>query len=183
MRVPPSVAVQRRAALRQEAAHRGRAVSAQRLALCDWIILVTNVPTSGAVTLSLAEALVLYRARWQIERLFRLWKEVGQVDEWRSAKPWRILCEVYAKLLVMIVEHWVLLCSGWQYADRSWHQAAQTLQKHALHLASVWGQRRLVRRALQTIADCIGSGCRLNKRRKRPSTYQLLCDPGLSCFP
>jgi len=35
---------------------------------------------------SYAEILVLLRLRWQIERLFRLWKEYAKIDEWRTAQ-------------------------------------------------------------------------------------------------
>ena len=79
--------------------------------------------------------------RWQIELLFKLWKSHGRVDESRSTKPWRILCEVYAKLLAMLVQHWVFLVSFWAYPDRSLTKAAQTVQKHALHLASAFTER------------------------------------------
>jgi hypothetical protein len=48
------------------------------------------------------------RLRWQIERLFRLWKEHGHIDEWRSKKPWRILCEVYGKLAAMLIQQWLI---------------------------------------------------------------------------
>ena len=48
---------------------------------------------------------------YNIELLFKLWKSQGRVDESRSTKPWRILCEVYAKLLAMLVQHWVFLVS------------------------------------------------------------------------
>jgi hypothetical protein len=57
------------------------------------------------------EALVLVRARWRMELLFTHWKQHGLLDEWRSAKPWRILCEVYAKLLALAIQPWLLLLS------------------------------------------------------------------------
>ena len=48
--------------------------------------------------LSIEEALVLARVRWQIELLFKLWKSEGLLDQSRSKQPLRILAEVYAKL-------------------------------------------------------------------------------------
>ncbi len=49
------------------------------------------------------------RARWQVEKLFDLWKRHGLLEETRSRKPWRVLCEVYAKLLGLLVQHWIFL--------------------------------------------------------------------------
>jgi hypothetical protein len=71
-----------------------------RLRLLGWTILVTNVPQE---LLSVDEALVLARCRWQIELCWKLWKQVGKVDTWRSAKPYRILTEIYAKLLGCLI--------------------------------------------------------------------------------
>jgi hypothetical protein len=131
-RVPPAVAAERRRRLRATARKKGRTVRARRLAVAAWTMLVTNVP---AERLTVREALVLGRARWHIELLFKLWKSQGRVDESRSLKPWRILCEVYAKLLAMVVQHWLFLVSCWAYPHRSLTKAAQTVQKHALHVA------------------------------------------------
>jgi hypothetical protein len=171
-RVPQEVADQRRRRSYKEARDKGRPVSREAVALADWTICITTVPRSQ---LTVAEALVLLRVRWQIELLFKLWKSHGQVDSSRSQQPWRILCEVYAKLLAMIVLHWVLLVSCWQDADRSLPKAAQTVQGHALALGGAVsdGSAGLTTH-LERIARCIGAGCRINPRKKRPNTYQLL---------
>ena len=172
VRVPQEVADQRRRRIRKEARDTGRPVSAHLLALAEWTICVTTVPRAQ---LTVAEALVLLRVRWQIELLFKLWKSQGQVDTSRSQQPWRILCEVYAKLLAMIVLHWVLLMSCWQDADRSLPKAAQTVQGHALALgAAVSHGSAVLTTQLERIGRCIGAGCRINPRKKRPNTYQLL---------
>lgn len=172
VRVPQEVADQRRRRIHTEARTKGHAASASALALADWTICVTTVPRSQ---LTVAEALVLLRVRWQIELLFKLWKSQGQVDTSRSQQPWRILCEVYAKLLAMIVLHWVLLVSCWQYLDRSLCKATQTVQGHALALgAAVATTATAVAVCLARIARCVGVGCRINPRKQRPNTYQLL---------
>ena len=93
-----------------------------------------------------------------------------------STKPWRILCEVYAKLLAMLVQHWVFLVSCWAYPDRSLTKAAQTVQKHALHLASAFASVKRLTEALLTVKRCLAAGCRMNRRKKHPNTYQLLLD-------
>jgi hypothetical protein len=176
VRLPQEVADQRRRRLRAVARDRGRTPSAARLAWCDWTLLVTNTPPH---LLSVREALVLARARWQIELLFRLWKSQGHIDESRSGKPWRVLCEVYAKLLAMVVQHWLLLTGCWAYPDRSLVKAAQTVRLHALHLASVLTCPLALCAAITLLHRCLAAGCRLNRRKKKPNTYQLLLDPSL----
>ncbi len=171
VRVPQEVADQRRRKLREEARKKGRQVSARRLALAACVILITNAPPE---LVSLEAALVLGRVRWQIELLFKLWKSHGQIDASRSTKPWRILCDVYAKLLAMLVQHWVALIDLWGYPDRSLVKAAHTIQKYALQLATgLWSHERTVE-SLAIIARCLTAGCRMNRRKKQPSTYQLL---------
>src|SRR5258706_6077263 len=167
----PAVAAERRRQLRAEARRRGQAGSGERLKLADWTGFVHHVP---AEWFTLAPAWVLARVRWQIELLFKLWKSHGQIDQWRSQKPWRILCEVYAKMLGQILQHWILLASCWDRPDRSLVKAAQTIRKHALHLASVFRQPAGFQQALLTVQRCLAHGCRLNKRRSDPSTFQLL---------
>jgi hypothetical protein len=171
VRVPQEVADQRRRRLRAEAMRRGQTVSARCLALAAWTIFITTAP---ATRLAPAAVLVVARARWQIELLFKLWKSHGRIDESRSGKPWRVICDVYAKLLAMVIQHWTWLLSLWDYPDRSLTKAAQTVQKYALQLATgLWSQMR-TRETLEMIARCLAKGCRMNPRKKHPNTYQLL---------
>lgn len=171
VRVPQEVADQRRRRLRAEARRRGQTVSAHHLTLADWTIFITNAPVSR---LPLAAVLVVARARWQIELLFKLWKSHGRIDESRSGKPYRVICDVYAKLLAMLMQQWIWLISLWDYPDRSLTKAAQTVQKYALQLAGgLWSHQRTLE-TLETIARCLAAGCRMNRRKKHPNTYQLL---------
>ncbi len=182
VRVPQAVADERRRRLWVEARKKGQAVSQARLRWADWTILVTNAPPA---LLSVAEALVLYRARWQVELLFKLWKQHALVDEWRSAQPWRILCEVYAKLLAVVVQHWLLVTSCWTFADKSLVQAAQTVRSDAPLLARALAGLLPLAVALEHLAHTIAVGCRMNPRRTAPHTYQLLLalDPVAPCAP
>jgi hypothetical protein len=169
--VPQEVADQRRRKMKDEARRRGQPLSEKRLALAAWTILITN---ASAEMLSLKEALVLLRVRWQIELLFKLWKSHGKIDEWRSENPWRILCEVYSKLTAMVVQHWLLLTNSWANPDRSMLKAARTVRDHALVLSYALTGLFDMTRVIQQIERCLASGCRMNPRRKVPNTYQLL---------
>jgi hypothetical protein len=184
VKVPSHVAQQRRRKLRQQAKRRGHNLSAQRLEQADWNILASNVP---ADKLSLAEATVLARSRWQIELLFKLWKSEGRIDEWRTKNPERIMCEVYAKLLAMVIQHWLLLVSCWAdiwEVGRSTVKAASTVRQYALHIACQFGKIRRLSEAIRTLRSCItaGAGCCINKRKTKPHFYQLLLNPSLGAL-
>lgn len=90
-RVPREVGEQRRTAMRENAQAHGRTPAEEVLYLADWTIVITNLPRR---LIRFDDVLILLRLRWQIERLFRLWKEHGHIDESRSKKPWRILREI-----------------------------------------------------------------------------------------
>jgi hypothetical protein len=176
VRVPQAVAAERRRKVRAAAKREGQTPPAAKLALADWTLLATNVPTG---MLSVPEALVVARARWQIELLFKLWKSHGQLDESRGADPWRVLCEVYAKLIAMVVQHWILLVGCWVFADRSLTEAAKTVRTEATCLV---GAIRSLGRLVETLAAirrCLAAGCQIDRRKAKPSTFQLLTDPTL----
>ena len=132
---------------------------------------MTNVPVER---LTWRAVWVLGRLRWQLALLCKLWTSHGRVDESRSTKPWRILGEGYAKRLAMLVQHGVFLVSFWASPDRSLTKAAQTVQNHALHLASAFTSVQRWGRALLTVKRCLAAGCRMNRRKKHPNTYPLL---------
>jgi hypothetical protein len=149
----------------------------KRLELADWTILLTNVPEA---LLAPHEARVLMRARWQIELLWRLWKERGQIDIWRSEKPMRILCEIYAKIIGQVIQHWLILRACWQQPHRSLVKASKAVQWLALaYLLSLSGPitpqrvKQLLQQAMQR--------SRVNTRPKRCSTSHLLEEPTRVC--
>src|SRR5262249_10596697 len=107
-------------------------------------------------------------ARWQIELLIKLWKSHGQIDLVREVQPWRVLCELYARLLGQIVQHWLLVLSCWDEMARSLPKAAQTIRTHWLTLAMGIQVRARLVDAVTTVARCIQVGCRMNRRKKHP---------------
>ena len=141
------------------------------MALANWTILITNIPPE---LLRLSEALILAKIRWQIELLFKLWKSHGQLDSWRTGKPERILCEVYAKLVAMVVQHWVLVVGCWQFPERSLVKAAQVVRDHAAELSCARARLERLNEVVTTIQQVLRRTARMNTRKKHPNTYQLL---------
>lgn len=174
IRVPQGVADERRRRQRAEAQREGTAPPPP--ALADWTLLVTNAPPEQ---LSLPEARVLARLRWQVELLFKLWKQHGKLATSRSANPERILCELYAKLLAVLLQHWVLLVACWAIADRSLVRTAKPMRDAALLILLTLTDPGALAIALARIVPTLIAGGRIDRRRKRPSAFQLLADPAL----
>lgn len=177
VKVSKSVADERRRRLKDKARRNCSQVKKESLELAEWSIYVTNVEEDK---LELKEVYALARARWQIELIFKMWKSQGQIDEWRSKKPWRILCEVYAKLLGMLIKHWIVIMSGWKNEDRSMLKAGKVVQMLAPQLVTAIRSVRELKGVIKLIGRCMGVGCRINKRKKAPSSFQLLSDGALA---
>lgn len=174
VRVPEEVAAQRRERLKRQAKKKGRQVSASSLAACAWTILVTNV---AAQFLSLDEAFVLMRVRWQIELLFKLWKSEGQLDKSRRERAEAVLCEVYAKLIAMIIQHWLMLTTCWDVVERSLPKVARLLRRSVGRLLGAMDDAERMEEALHSLQRKLATVGRQTSRRKHPNTYQLLLDP------
>jgi hypothetical protein len=176
VRVSDQIAGLRIARLKKEAHRRQQRLTAERIALAHWTVLITNLP---ADRLTLDEAHALAHARWQIELLFKLWKQHGGIDEWRSVQPWRILSELYAKLLAMVVQHWLVLTGCWQHPDHSLPKAAAAIRSDARRLAADLLVRARLLRTLRSISCCLTHSSHQNRRKAKPGTFQLLLDPSL----
>jgi len=171
LRVPEEVARRRRADLEADARRRGQPVRERAWKLAAWTILLTDVPTN---LLSLQEALVLLRERWQMEMLYKLWKQYGRIDEWRTTNSWRVLCELYARLIGLLLQHWLILLFAWQDEQRSLVKLAQVVRDTACSLLEALAGDRSLRSALHVIQRRMRSGCQMNRRKKHPNAAQLL---------
>jgi hypothetical protein len=173
----PNVRKRRPTESKRQRQRKQKKTSKARLQLLDWTILITNVPQE---LLSIDEALVLARCRWQIELCWKLWKQIGKVDTWRSAKPYRILTEIYAKLLGCLVTHWLTLLECWQAPNRSMVKARHVMQWMAPVLALGVAGVIPLETAVQCTSHTMASGCTVNARQKRPAAYQLVAQPKLT---
>ena len=169
----PATVQRRREHLRERAHKQCKPINPRQWELAQWIIVVTNVPSS---LLSASEALTLMRARWQIELLWKLWKSLGLLDEWRTGNPVHILCELYAKLLGVLVQHWLILLCCWDDPHRSLTAVAQVIREQVPTLVHGLLGRISLGKALRLLQEALGSHCSIPKRQTRPSTSYLLLE-------
>lgn len=171
VRCPPEVVRVRIARVKRDAVRRGSTPSKAQLEWCRWTILVTNL---SCQQLTISEAITLYRARWQIELLFKLWKQHGLVDESRCGTAYGKLAELYAKLLGLVVQHWLLLVSVWKYSNRSLTKASKAIRQHVPLLIAALQSKLSLEFAMHLINQSLTVCGRINPRKKKPNTYQTL---------
>jgi hypothetical protein len=175
-RVPPEVANRRRQKLLATARDKGNPPpSRERLAWCDWTIFVTNVPRE---MLSPEEIAVLYRARWQIELMFKRWKSLGRIADLTGTSVTEKLVRLWSRLLAMVVQHWLLLACAWGDLRSSLYQSSVTIREYTNDLIRVLDHREGLIQELRRIAQVIQKVARRDKR-KLPGTFELLNDPSL----
>jgi len=172
LRVPKEVAEERQARIIEKAKANGYEPSEELLALAHWTIIITNVSRKLA---TYEEIIVFLRLRWQIDRLFRLWKEDGKIDEWRTKKPYRILCELYAKLCAMIIQQSFIQEGCWLDPLRSIVKAAASLRRECNRIMVAFYEGNL-ENTVQSLLRTLQAGCRIDRRAAYPSTAQLLLD-------
>jgi hypothetical protein len=177
IRVPPEAANRRRQRIREKARDHGREASQAYLDIQDWTIFITNC---GVELLTWREVVVLYRARWQIELLFKLWKSHNRLAERETrATADRQMAVLYAKLIGVIVQHWILLTAVWNDGRRSLRRAAAILRNWIVLFIEMLDDMERMSKLLRRLGGAIAKSARVTDRRKHPSLFQLLENPGL----
>lgn len=172
VRVSAKTATAQRRKINRQAKKKGMTPNRLTLALANWHVYLTNVAHD---LLNIEDVLHIGRARWQIELLFKLWKSIGRIDESRAKRPYRVLCELYAKMIGQIIQHWLIMHISWQNLDRSMFKVAAVIKNAAVALQiAMQSSLHAFERVIDSISIGIESTCRINKRGKHRSNAQLL---------
>ena len=103
--LPQAVAERRRQRAKENARRKGRTLTQEYLNSLDWLIFVTNVPAS---MLTMEQVALLYRVRWQIELVFKLWKSYAGLKRIAGLRRERVLYELYAKMIGLLLTQFLL---------------------------------------------------------------------------
>jgi hypothetical protein len=177
VRVPQEVANRRRQQARQKAAKKGRGEpTEQYLELLGWSLFVTNCLEE----LTWKAVVVLYRTRWQIELLFKLWKSHNRLANHREeALALEVLGVFYAKLLGVVLQHWILVATAWRLPGRSLIRAARSVAEMIKEILLALGDDAALQASLLRLRDVIEKLGGTTKRSTDPSHAQLIEDPEL----
>jgi hypothetical protein len=179
VRCPQEVRQRRLRQLEQRARDKGSAVSERQRLWCGWTVLITNL---AAHELTIDEAWVLYRVRWQIELLFKLWKSHGRLDKSLGQRGDRVLCEVLAKLVAMLVQHWVIL-TGCPWLDGiPAGRKIRVVRRYLERVMDALNDPQELQRVLATIRRRLQRLRPRRRRKTKPLTIDLLKDPSKANF-
>lgn len=112
----------------------GYSLTDQYRASASMNLFITNVPKTR---LTATEITSLYRLRWQIELIFKVWKSQANINKIKSVKIQRFQCELIARLLWLLL-HWQALrltqrlvsirCSVWKFYKVAYRLSTQLRQ-------------------------------------------------------
>jgi hypothetical protein len=174
--LPQEVADRRRQRAKENARRKGRTPSAEYLASLDWLLFVTNV---SETMLSIEQVALLYRVRWQIELVFKLWKSYGGLPRSQALRRERILYELYAKMIGLVLTQFLL--TPWRMPDGATanHEASlfkvrdilQDFAKALMRALPVWTDLLAVLTRLYQRIERLGFK---QKRTKQPNICYAL---------
>jgi hypothetical protein len=172
-RLPADLVAERRRKAHETARNRGTMCSQHSLESLEWLFFITNAP---AECLSLDHVAEVYRLRWQIEVVFKVWKSEMHIAYFGAWRIERILVQFYARLLALLLFHRLL--ETYAQSDKnelSMIQAYQLLRTNAARLIRIVKQS--FRGFLSFLNDFMADLRRFavkTKRRKHPSSFARL---------
>jgi hypothetical protein len=193
LRLPPEAAQQARQRALRRASKHSRAVRAVTLAMAEWVLLVTTLDVG---TWPAEDVRRLYRARWQVELLFKRWKSLLQVNDLRVQQrvaveavlrlkllAWLLQAEVAAEVRGLLTQvqappTWRLQHSG---AVSTWRLTALSIATLRQHVQGSWTYARLLQ-CLPRLRRFLGESWR--QRLHQETTFRLsFLEPQLPTRP
>lgn len=179
LRCPQEVADRRRQKLREKRKRKdGSEPSREQLAACDWTVMATDVPSG---VLAARRVWLAYRCRWQVELLFKRAKGMAGWSFSHGVNGDRVLAELLAKVLGLIVLHWASLLVGPALCGVSATRLMRKAAEFAKHVSKALSKAEGV--LLEVLREMLDEMALIKprpKRRRKPNTKDLLDNPGLA---
>nr|CAJ70752.1 hypothetical protein kusta0007 [Candidatus Kuenenia stuttgartiensis]CAJ72488.1 hypothetical protein kustd1743 [Candidatus Kuenenia stuttgartiensis]CAJ72868.1 hypothetical protein kustd2123 [Candidatus Kuenenia stuttgartiensis]CAJ72978.1 hypothetical protein kustd2233 [Candidatus Kuenenia stuttgartiensis]CAJ74071.1 hypothetical protein kuste3311 [Candidatus Kuenenia stuttgartiensis] len=109
-RAPGHVINERRRKAKRAVQKSGKTLSREYLEWLDYSFYITNV---GAEIWSPEVVGTIYRIRWQIELVFKQWKQLFRMDVMRGTREERIRCLLYGRLIMICIVTRIYALSAW----------------------------------------------------------------------
>lgn len=182
IRLPEEVANERRRKAKKAAR---KQLSKESLELCNWILLMTNIPQEKAIDVK--EIILLYPIRWQIELFFKQLKSVLQIHKSEvKSNVYRLRCEILGKCIVALFMSFCYSVASsitWQALGKeiSIGKTARCFKRNIVFLQQLLSCS--IGRAVDFIKELIMKiieTCQKNRQKSRKNSLDALID-GAGC--
>jgi hypothetical protein len=173
--LPPQVSEQKLRKAKRAAQREGRTLGKDTLSRIGLNLFVTNLSDED---LPMKNAWPLYRLRWQIELVFKVFKSVAQIDKIKKVNRYRFECYLYGKLL------WALL--GWNVYWKlnfstsalgktiSINKMIKSFRRLCLHLKTSSRITREVANKIEIFVESVFKDCILERRKGKLSSIKII---------
>ncbi len=172
-RTPEHIINERRRKAKRAAQKKGRTLPQEYLEWLDFSFYITNVE---AETWSPEIVGTIYRIRWQIELIFKQWKQLFRIDVMKGTRAERIRCLLYGRLIMINIVTQIYAFSAWYcYSTMGREVSAvkliQWLQRKGRLCQSIVNNRlsTLMEELLKSLPKGI-----LKQKRRRKTTFELI---------
>ena len=162
----------RRRSIRYRAKRKAQTPSKTLLRLAGYNLYITNIT---ADRLTPKQISVIAGIRWQVELIFKSFKSLSKLNISRSQKPYRILSEIYAKLIAILIEHTVMLGAGYRPIHQSFIKTARHIAGYAKLLTlSFQHSKTQLRKTLKAIKQTFDDGGSFQRSSGKNTTFYRL---------
>ena len=173
-RLTEAEANKRRRCIRYRAKRKCQTPSKTRLRLAGWNLYITNIE---AHQLTPKQICVIVGIRWQIELMFKGFKSIGKLQDSTSEKPYRILSEIYAKLIAVLIQHAIMLGAGYRHIQQSFIKTAKYIAGYARLLTmSFHHSKTALHETLKNIKLAFQKGGSFQRSTGKNTTFRRLKD-------
>lgn len=172
-RLVPEAIADKRISDATKAAKRGYKLKESTLYLYKWDIYVTNVSEK---TLAPEEIYIFYKLRWQAELLFKIMKSLAGIDKISGKKSPRIISEIYAKLLTVVVLLFITKGNNNDIGHEiSLRKAFNKFKNYGLKFLEALKSEYLLKKLLKSLVSIFDLMALKEKGRKtKPTTLERL---------
>ncbi len=156
-------------------------ISDQYRLFLHYALFVTSLPAE----FGMPQLFALYRIRWQVELIFKVWKSILAIHKIRSAKIDRVFCEVYGKLILAVLTS-SLTATSRAFLDGvfiSPHKAARHIKTVATNWALAIVDGTVAHRTfLKSLSHFLVRLCKKTRQKNKPIIEDILAEE-LSTLP
>ena len=182
-RLPQQVAAHNRRKVARDRRRKGSKTSKTRLDFCDFNAFITNLE---AVQWPPHLVMQLYKIRWQIEILFKVWKSILKIGQVQRMKAHRFLCLLYAQLLWAVLNMSIFQA----FKNHFWNAFGVELSElkgykllrsfHKELIMALWkNQKQLYEQCLQDMYRALARFGKKQCRKNNPNPL-FICEKSLT---